>query len=805
MNEQDADFLEKLRATFKLEAEEHLKNISEWLLNLENNVPKDQEQDLINSIFREAHSLKGAARAVNFDQIQSLCQAFENVLAELKKRKIELTPGLFDKCYSTLDLITSVLSAPGENEETTKEIPLLIESLNNIAEGNEIQPRAAPVVPPKRPVEEQPVQPKPSATPVEQKQPAALPIESIPTEPKVAEAVEDKTVPAEHQKSSEKIPEHSHGAPVAAVKQKNIRVASYKLDRLFQQVEELLMIKMSGRQRVDEVINLQDGVKKWLKAWVRVQDDIRFFRTILTNVQGLEKKQMNTLKSIMEFLKEQPVFFKSIRDSLTKLTKSTAQDYRSMGAMVDTLLDDTKKVLMQPFSILLEIFPRMVRDLCHTLSKDVHLEMSGGDIEVDRRILEEMKDPLIHIVRNCIDHGIEKAEERKKAGKPPQGNLIISALQGSGNNVELIIQDDGQGINITQVKNSAIKQGLITQKELDLLNDEEAMRLIFHSGLSTSSIITEISGRGIGLGVVAEKVEKLGGQLFVESKLGIGTTFRIVLPVTLATFRGIYLKVSGHEFIMPTHNVKRVIRIKAEDIRTVENRETVFFEDKTLSYAYLGDVLGLKRTEIAQKYLLALIVKSAETVMAFSVDQVFNEQEVLVKSLGNQLQRVKFIVAATVMEGGNVIPILNPQDLITAAIKGNESSSNVKHQLGMEKKYTILVTDDSITTRMLFANILEGVGYNVLTAVDGLDALTILKTEKVDLLLSDVEMPRMSGFELTAAVRSNNKLENLPIILCTSKGSREDREHGIEVGANAYIDKNTFEQVNFLNIVRRLL
>jgi two-component system chemotaxis sensor kinase CheA len=347
----------------------------------------------------------------------------------------------------------------------------------------------------------------------------------------------------------------------------------------------------------------------------------------------------------------------------------------------------------------------------------------------------------------------------------------------------------------------------------DEMDEGEALPLVFRSGVSTSPIITDISGRGLGLAIVVEKVEKLGGVVSLETRPDAGTSFRIVLPLTLATFRGVLVRAHEHIFVLPTVNVERVARVKEDEIKTVENRETIGLNGQVLSVVRLGDVLELPRKSAireeadATNHLYAAVVGSAEKRIAFLVDEVLDEQEVLVKSLGKQLSRVRNIAGATVLGTGRVVPILNVPDLMKSAVKVATAPARAAVTEGkVEARIkTILVAEDSITARTLLKNILEAAGYSVKTAVDGVDAFTTLRTEGVDLVVSDVEMPRMNGFDLTAKIRADKRLEELPVVLVTALESREDRERGIDAGANAYIVKSSFDQSNLLEVIRRLI
>ncbi|MDQ1238053.1 MAG: two-component system, chemotaxis family, sensor kinase CheA, partial [Thermodesulfobacteriota bacterium] len=467
-------------------------------------------------------------------------------------------------------------------------------------------------------------------------------------------------------------------------------------------------------------------------------------------------------------------------------------------------------LLMLPFATVLEPFPKLVRDISRDQGKEVTLILEGQDVEIDRRILEEMKDPLIHLVRNSLDHGIERPDVRARHGKPANANLKIQISQQSSNRIEIVVSDDGAGIDVEKVKKTSVARRILTEKESQSLTDDEALSLIFRSEVSTSDIITDLSGRGLGLAIVQEKVDKLGGHVLVQSTPMVGTSFLISLPLTLATFRGILAECGEHLFVIPTSNVQRVVRIKTETIRKVENRETIVLNGRVLLFVWLTDVLEISReqSDRNEKELLSAVILSAgQRSVAFGLDRIVSEQEVIVKGLGKQLARVRNIAGATVLSSGEVVPILNVSDLVKSALTKSKSSSRavLKVQETTKKSSRVLIAEDSITSRTLLKNILESAGYEVQAVVDGSEAWNALRTQSFDILVSDVQMPKLDGFELTGKIRSDKKLAELPVVLVTSLESVEDREKGIDAGASAYIVKSSFDQSNLLDVVSRLL
>jgi two-component system chemotaxis sensor kinase CheA len=476
-----------------------------------------------------------------------------------------------------------------------------------------------------------------------------------------------------------------------------------------------------------------------------------------------------------------------------------------------------KQLLMLPVSSLVEAFPAMVREISMDQQKDIEFVVQGSELEIDKRVLEELKGPLIHLIRNSIDHGIGTSQERMMHNKPPRGTISLVFSAKENGLFEITVSDDGKGIDVEKVLKAAVKSGIVQDDSVMDLNQDEILSLIFHSGLSTSSIITDLSGRGLGLSIVQEKVENLNGRLSMETKEGAGTTFHLILPLTLATFRGIMISLGDHFFIMPTLNVECVQRIEYKQIATIENRDTIRIGDNILALVSMAEVLGLpqpvqtrrgtppKGVPVSSQIKVVVLV-SGQTRIAFKVDEVVEEQQVLVKGLGKLLKRVRNISGATILGSGKIVPVIHVADLMKSAARGiGLQKPEIKEDAPIRNTGRILVAEDSITSRTLLKNILETAGYQVVTAIDGAAAYTRARSEEFDLILSDVDMPRMNGFELTVKVKSDTRLRDIPVVLVTSLESRDDKERGIEAGADAYIVKSSFDQGNLLEVIRKLI
>lgn len=742
MGSKEEEFLKRLRAMFQLEAEERVNSIITNLVILERASNKEDQQEILEIIFREAHSLKGAARSVNLRDIESICQGIETTFAKLKKQEIKFSQELFDNLQLRLDELKKGLSLT--DKPATKEKSIVVNEINK-----------------EEKVIEKPIEKETSKQEIEQ------------------------TLNKEQSIQQDNILLKTNKTNVA----NTIRVNVEKLDKLMLETEELIFVKLAINEQVSELNELKNILVNW-------QEELKNI-----NTKSLDNKQINSQFDLIKYSFDK---VQTLENKLSNLVIKAESDKRTTYHLVDNLLEDMKKVLMLPFSTQTNIFPKLVRDISREQNKEIDFIIEGDNIEVDRRVLEQIKDPLIHILRNSIDHGIETPSIRAQQGKNAKAEIKLVIAQ-EGNKIKITISDNGKGINVEQVKEKALKQKLISLEQSKTMSSQEIISLIFESGLSTSPIITDISGRGLGMAIVKEKVDNLGGSITLSTQDWVGTSLELLLPASLATVRGVLISVSNQLFIIPTINVEQVLRIKKTSIKTIENKETIFFNQQTLALVALSNILSLPTNSDKSEYLIVLVLRSGENKLAFIVDNVISEQEVLVKSLGKQLVRVRNISAATILGNGKVALILNVLDLIKSAIKQTGNYQSVNAQETNVKQSTVLVAEDSITARMLIKNILEMSGYQVKTAVDGLEALILLKNEDFDLVISDIEMPRMNGFELTTKIRQDKKLADLPVVLVTSLDSRQDRERGIDVGASAYIVKSDFEQSNLLAVVEKLI
>jgi len=747
MNRKNDEFQKRLLLTFKVEAEEHVKALTADLLELERDLPDESKMEIIERMFREAHSLKGAARSVGTTDVESICQSAEGVFSALKRKKINLHPALFDTLHRVFDTINEIVFSPeGVAGTDAARISEIRQLLTKIEAGESFQC----------------------------------------TEP--------------HGQIKEPVARQIHQST------ETIRIATDKMANLLTQVEEMIWAKLFVAQHTEDINYIISMCHEWERAWSRIYPEMRGLRRGQAKEPHLKsnKTKSNTPNQrLLEFIDVTRNHMKLVESRLFESKKQAERNRYTVGVMIDSLLEDVKKTLMVPFLSLFETFPKTIRDLAHEQGKKVELTVSGEEIEIDRRILEEMRIPFVHLIRNSIDHGIERPEERLKNGKPGAGNIKIAVSTIGGNKVEILFADDGLGIDVEKVKEISVKQGIVSEKEQ--CTEQETLYRVFQSGISTSPIITDISGRGLGLAIVKEKIEQLGGRMSMESRRNKGVSFKMVIPLFHATFRGVLVKVLQQVFVIPTTRVERVMRIGKDEIKTVENRETISLDGTTVALTRLADVLELSRTQEESYPLHTVIIGSSGRLIGFVVDEVLDEHEILTKNLNQYLSRIRNVAGTTILGSGQIVPILNVSDLIKSAMRSGSSSLGNDNVHTEKERKSILVVEDSITSRMLLRNILETSGYLVKTAVDGVDAITRLKSETFDLVVSDVDMPRMNGFDLTSKIRSQEKLSKLPVVLVTALESPADKERGIDVGANAYIVKSSFGQSSLLDIIRKLI
>lgn len=786
------EFYQRILATFRIEAEETVNAMSADLIELEKNPVEATKKELIEVIYRAAHSLKGAARAVNYSEVESLCHSFEDVMTAVRSEELPVSQQLFNILHQTVDLINKVLNTKADEigPELNNQILAHIDNLAlfEAGLGEEIKENMRP------PKSETAHHAGPEIFKPEQQT-------NIQKSAHVVEPTEQTAQKANSDKSKEKAASYAKKASGDT-----IRVSTQKLDKLLFQAEEMLAIKLSAIQRTEYLQQTINKLSVWNKEASLVYPATLMIKQLLDKKETFsnEEKEINR---IIQFNDWTSSHLKNIEKELNELRSFSQQEAYASGSKIESLLDEVKELIAVPFATLLDVFPKMVRDIATDLGKEIDFMVEGDDIEIDRRILEKLRNPLMHIIRNSIDYGIEKPDDRIKNQKTEKGSISLKIERLENNKVELLISDDGQGVDIEKLKQLYIKDQGIAEKDVEQISDKDCLNYMFGSGISTSDIVTDLSGRGLGLAIVKETIDQLGGEIDVETVKGQSTTFRILLPISIITFRGVLLDVSGRNFIIPTSKIVKVLRLHKKEIKTVENKATIHFDGEIIPLINLSEILELPINEHIGEYIQVIILTVLGKQIGFLIDHIIGDQEVLVKNFNKQLSRVRNISGATILGSGKVVPILNISDLFKSSLRATASTRIFSDKASSDKEAqkSILVVEDSITSRILLKNILEGAGHKVTTAIDGVDGFTKLKEGSFNAVISDVEMPRMNGFELTAKIRADKESANIPVVLVTTLSKREDREKGIEVGANAYIIKSSFNQSNLLEVLDRLI
>jgi len=754
----DQELMRVLMDTFAIELDEQLQTITDGLLVLEKGIEDSERRQTLESVFRAAHNIKGAARGVEVTNIADIAHHLESIFAVLKRENRNPDGAATDLVLESLDAMRQAMVAFGSQQSLGFDKNALIARLESVA--------VEPAVPVNEAIQNQPVAP-----------PVAL--VHAPPQPIVdtgAGIEADRSV-----EISKPVAGSQHHAMDV------VRVNVDKLENLAAMMEELQVAKIGMDDHLVSMQQLRNRVQELTSGWNRAM-----VKTSQADRDGWLKRSADT---VAELDIASARAHREMRSSTSRL-----------GILVESLQDSVRMMRLVPVATLLRPMSRSVRDIARELGKKVNFEISGDDIEIDRMVLDGIHDPLVHLLRNALDHGIEAPQQRLNKGKPAEGHLHIS-VSSEGSQIVMTVQDDGNGISVDEIAASARKKKLVSEAELAAMGRDEILDLIFRPGFSSKDIITRISGRGVGLDVVVMNLRKLKGSVQVQTDEGLGTRFVLRLPITLATDHGVLVRSGGVVFAIPTSAVDRIMEIKPEQIIEVEASHAIVHRGRSIPLRDLATTLELEPQErINKKILPVMVVAKGWDSVAFLVDEIIGEREIVVKPFRSLLQNVRNITGGTLTGNGEVIMVLNPPDLVDSALRGSLAHlHHVESRVEVEKVLRVLVVDDSITTRSLEKSILEHAGYKVSLAVDGKQAWDMLQEHAFDLVVTDVEMPKMDGFELTALIKQSERLKRLPVIIVTSLAREEDRKRGIEVGAEAYIVKGQFETKVLLDVVGQLI
>jgi len=763
----------ELRSLFKAESEEHLQTLETGLLHLE---AEPHDSAALEELFRSAHNLKGAAGMLGVESVETLAHHFEDQLGATRRGQLVMSSALADRLYRGLDAMRRLAREAVGGEAANVDLSAVLGQLRGEL------PSVEPVL--------EPAERQQASTPE-----AAWGDESVP-----------------ERRPVEPLDESPEPVASTAFKIETIRVEPQKLDALMSLAGEMAV----STTRVARALTVIDELITLSEEWVR---EANAAKAAVPTVSALKETRTPESQKQNARLEERgAVRLERLGTLLGALKRTQDTEVTRLSLVAGELEDSIRHLRLLPFSTLFNLFPRLVRDLSQEQEKEVRFVVEGGTVTSDKHLLEAMKDPLMHLIRNAIDHGIERPEVRESHGKPPSATLLLRASQ-AGANVVIEITDDGQGLDEEAIRRTALAKGLRSADEIAALSLDEVRMLIFAPGFSTSAVITDLSGRGVGLDVVRSSIERLKGAITVESARGRGCTFRLQAPLTLATTRVLLVQVAQRSYALPLEAVQEILSVDPQSVFPLEGRPFVRLDSHPFPVAYLAELLELPPAPVPTRNrgasgqpggpdhspMPCILIAVGGVRLGLWADALLDEQEVILKPFGGLLQRVRNVFGATILASGEICMVLNPQDLIRSALKLRPRIREDASLVEATRKKVVLLADDSITTRTQEKRILESAGYEVVTAVDGADAFHKLATRAFDALVSDVEMPNMDGLALAARIRLDPKHTELPIILVTSLASDADRQRGVEVGANAYIPKGTFDQTVLLNTLRRLV
>lgn len=780
------DDLQEIMEDFLIEAFEMNEQLDQDLVELEHN-PEDL--DLLNRIFRVAHTIKGSSSFLNLNILTHLTHNMEDVLNRARKGEIKITPDIMDVVLRSIDLMKTLLvtirdtgsdtnnGKENEIEEAVKQLQAITsQNLEGAKEGTKEAPK-------KESQEEAKKENIKENQENKEKSPTAKDFASdnpLADEPDLdytnmsAEEVEaeierllNKRQEADKERRAQKKQE---AKPKQEVTPKTETPKAPKTET-----------KAKAKADTEENKAPSIGVEQTVRVDVRRLDH-------LMNLIGELVLGKNRLIRIYSDVEE--------RYDGEKFLEELNQVVSSISAVTTDLQLAVMKTRMQPVGKVFNKFPRMVRDLSRELGKSIELIIEGEETELDKSIVEEIGDPLIHIIRNSCDHGIEPLEERRRLNKPETGKVQLSAYN-EGNHIVIKISDDGKGLDPVMLKEKAIEKGVISERDAEGMSDREAFNLIFKPGFSTAKVVSNVSGRGVGMDVVKTNIEKLNGIIEIDSEVGVGTTQKLKIPLTLAIIQALLVGVQEEYYAIPLSSVLETVRISQDEIYTVDGKSVLRLRDEVLSLVRLSDIFKVDAILESNSDVYVVIIGLADQKIGVIVDYLIGQEEVVIKSLGYYLKNTRGIAGATVRGDGKITLIVDVGAMMDMAksIKVNittlmNESENTKSK-NSPSDYVVLAIDDSSTDRAIIRKCLKPLGITILEAANGLEGLEMLKNgdKTPDAILVDIEMPKMDGYTFASEVRKYNKFKNLPLIAVTSRVTKTDRMRGVESGMTEYITK----------------
>lgn len=762
------DDMQEILEDFLVEAFELIEQIDHDLVELESN-PEDLE--LLNRIFRVAHTVKGSSSFLNFDVLTKLTHHMEDVLNKARHGELKITPDIMDVVLESVDMMKALLRSireRGNDVDAGVNISDICDRLTAINEGKDISSSKL-----KEEVKEEA---KESSA---MDQEPEVDVNSL-SEAEVEAEIERllKVRKAEDQARREKQKQNEQPEAIAP----KVETSAFKASK--PQQKESNTPAQSSASAVEQTIRVE----------VKRLDN-------LMNLIGELVLGKNRLLKIYDDVEE--------RYEGEKFLEELNQVVSQLSLVTTDIQLAVMKTRMLPIAKVFNKFPRMVRDLSRELGKQIDLEISGEETELDKSIVEEIGDPLVHIIRNSCDHGIEDPKDRLAAGKPEKGIIELKAYN-EGNHIVVEIVDDGKGIDALAVKMKALERGLITEREVDSMTDKEAFSLIFKPGFSMAKQVTNVSGRGVGMDVVKTNIEKLNGIIDIDSEVGRGTIMKLKIPLTLAIIQSLLVGSQEEFYAIPLASVKETVRVPVDDIYTIEGKNVLRLRDEVLSLVRLSDLFGVKQIFESGDQTYVVVINVADSKLGIIVDSLIGQEEIVIKSLGNYLQNIRGIAGGTIRGDGKVTLIVDVGMIMDMAkeikidIRASMESSAQMSKKEKPSDYKVLIVDDSKMDRTIMQKSLEPIGVTVLEATNGIEALNIVKSgdHSIDAMLIDIEMPRMDGYTLAGEIRKYSKYRNLPLIAVTSRTSKSDRLRGVEVGMTEYITK-PYSPEYLENVVRK--
>ena len=860
----------ELREIYKYSSAEHLQNLESGLLELEKN---SDDETLIHFLFREAHSLKGDSRVTGVKSVETIAHKVEEILGSIKKKELILDPEITDHIYQAIDGMSKLVHEAVTDEKSGVDVDKLLTSLNNTNAEKTLEfsdqiPEVSSFSITSLFIEDEDLRDIYKSSSEEHLEKLESGLCLLEKDPDDEIFLDELLLEAQtFEIDSRMVGREDLETLIHKVEEILEKVKTHQV--VFNEVSSRLNQGLSGIKRlVNEAVTGEPsnidtvGLLKGLTQSVAISltsevvnytssneiektqtiDDSHHIDTIRVPTVQLDilmtqtgeltvtrvgvnhtAVAINEIANLWEEIKlrrssnaKNVHVYEEKLDAILNEIKVTATENSSRLDYISNQLNDKVHTLrLLPLSTVFVLFRRMVRDIAKQQGKQVELVLEGEKTTVDKQIIEEIKDPLMHLIRNAIDHGIESPEERELLGKPATATIQIKASK-TASNVIIEISDDGRGLDINLIKETAIKRKLCRQDELDLMSDQQVYDLIFLPGFSTRTFITEISGRGVGLDVVRTNIKRLKGNIKVNSNPGEGCQFSLQLGTTLSTANVMLLEVANIIYALPLEYLYMSLLVAPQQISFLEVRQIVQLEKQAIPIIELGTVLNIdqvnricslrKRQNKAEQKRPFVIIKIGREYLGLLVDDLLHIEEVILKPQSTIVEGVSNISGATILGNGEVCMILNPPDIIKL---GQQFSTQSKVTSSEDSetviKPVILLVEDSIAVRTQEKRILEKAGYEVITAVDGLDGLKKLKAHQVDGIISDVEMPNLTGLEFTEEVRKNSDYRELPLILITSLASEEDKKRGADAGANAYIVKDQFNQGMLLETLDRLV